>query len=149
MLYGARTYTNAVDVWSIGCIFAEFFNRSPLFPGTHDIDQLFQVMNVLGTPNGKNWPDVTTLPDFGKIEFEERKPRDWHEVVDASDEAIALLERILVLDPKRRLSVKDVLKHDYFKQIPLPVYHARLHKPPFHRTDKFKFELFDHHKGNH
>jgi cell cycle related kinase len=59
LLYGARKYTEAVDIWSVGCIFGELINFSPIFPGENDIDQLGLVIRTLGTPSEKNWPGVT------------------------------------------------------------------------------------------
>ncbi|XP_072847463.2 cyclin-dependent kinase 20 isoform X2 [Pogona vitticeps] len=56
LLYGARKYDEGVDLWAVGCIFAELLNNSPLFPGENDIEQLCCVLRVLGTPNQKIWP---------------------------------------------------------------------------------------------
>ncbi|XP_032094849.1 cyclin-dependent kinase 20 isoform X3 [Thamnophis elegans] len=56
LLYGARKYDEGVDLWAVGCIFAELLNNSPLFPGENDIEQLCCVLRVLGTPNQKTWP---------------------------------------------------------------------------------------------
>ena len=54
----------AVDVWSIGCIFAEMCNGKPLFPGDSEIDELFRIFRTMGTPNETSWPGVNKLPDF-------------------------------------------------------------------------------------
>ena len=51
ILYGARHYGPAVDIWSAGCILAELLLRIPLFPGTTDIDQLAKIFTIRGTPN--------------------------------------------------------------------------------------------------
>lgn len=56
LLYGARKYTEGVDLWAVGCIFGELLNCSPLFPGENDIDQLGIVIRKLGTPNEECWP---------------------------------------------------------------------------------------------
>ena len=64
ILLGARQYACAVDVWSIGCIFAEMITRRPLFPGDSEIDELFRIFRVLGTPSEESWPGVTRLPDY-------------------------------------------------------------------------------------
>lgn len=56
LLFGGRHYGNAVDLWAVGCIFAELLNHSPLFPGENDIDQLYRVLQCLGTPDPKQWP---------------------------------------------------------------------------------------------
>eukprot|EP01018_Ginkgo_biloba_P020448 Gb_39785 [translate_table: standard] len=64
ILLGSRHYSTPVDVWSVGCIFAEMVNQRPLFPGDSEIDELFKIFRVLGTPNEETWPGVTSLPDF-------------------------------------------------------------------------------------
>ena len=58
LLYGARNYTESVDLWSIGCIFGELVNKSPIFNGENDIDQLGLVIRTLGSPNEDIWPGV-------------------------------------------------------------------------------------------
>jgi cyclin-dependent kinase len=64
VLLGSRQYSTAVDMWSIGCIFAEMSNRTPLFPGDSEIDEIFRIFRILGTPNETHWPGVTSLPDY-------------------------------------------------------------------------------------
>ncbi|KAH8945248.1 hypothetical protein BDL97_12G031200 [Sphagnum fallax] len=64
ILLGSRHYSTPVDVWSVGCIFAEMVNQRPLFPGDSEIDELFKIFRTLGTPNEETWPGVTSLPDF-------------------------------------------------------------------------------------
>jgi serine/threonine protein kinase len=64
ILLGGKQYATAVDVWSIGCIFAEMVTRVPLFPGDSEIDQLFRIFRVLGTPNEDTWPGVSAYRDF-------------------------------------------------------------------------------------
>ena len=74
LLYGSRNYTEAVDLWSVGCIFGELLNNSPIFPGENDIDQLGIVIRILGSPSERVWPGVHELPDFSKITFPDTKP---------------------------------------------------------------------------
>lgn len=64
ILLGARQYACPVDIWSIGCIFAEMVTRRPLFPGDSEIDELFRIFRVCGTPNEELWPGVSQLPDY-------------------------------------------------------------------------------------
>ena len=54
LLYGARLYTGAVDIWAIGCIFAELMLRTPFLPGDSDLNQLTTIFRALGTPT--DWP---------------------------------------------------------------------------------------------
>ena len=79
---GARHYSTPVDVWSIGCIFAEMINHTALFPGDSEIDQLFRIFRVLGTPDDGMWPSVSTLPDY-KAQFPQWKAKPWEEICPA------------------------------------------------------------------
>jgi len=64
ILLGGKQYATAVDIWSIGCIFAEMVMRAPLFPGDSEIDELFRIFRVLGTPTEETWPGVSQYRDF-------------------------------------------------------------------------------------
>ncbi|KAL9320577.1 hypothetical protein ACSQ67_012416 [Phaseolus vulgaris] len=86
ILLGSRHYSTPVDVWSVGCIFAEMVNRRPLFPGDSEIDELFKIFRILGTPNEETWPGVTALPDF-KSTFPKWPPKDLATVVPNLDAA--------------------------------------------------------------
>ena len=72
LLYGARHYGAAADMWAVGCIYGELLNHSPVFAGEHDIDQLGRVVAIMGTPQPDSWPGLLTLPDYGKISFPPR-----------------------------------------------------------------------------
>ena len=61
---GAKKYSTPVDIWSLGCIFAELAIGRPVFAGDSEIDQLFKIFRVLGTPNERSYPGVSNLPDF-------------------------------------------------------------------------------------
>jgi serine/threonine protein kinase len=56
LLFGCRYYSTAVDVWSVGCIFAELMLRTPYLPGESDMDQLKTIFRALGTPTEEEWP---------------------------------------------------------------------------------------------
>jgi cyclin-dependent kinase 7 len=56
LLFGARDYESAVDIWSIGCIFAELMLRTPYLPGDGEIQQLDLIFKALGTPTEADWP---------------------------------------------------------------------------------------------
>jgi serine/threonine protein kinase len=62
---GQKNYTFAVDIWAVGCIFAELFLKRPLFLGNgYEIEQIFKIFEILGTPKQSNWPNLQTLPDY-------------------------------------------------------------------------------------
>jgi cell division cycle 2-like protein len=69
LLLGAKTYTTAIDMWSVGCIFAELLTKEPLLPGRSELDQLDKMFKLLGTPNETIWPGLHDLPNANKINF--------------------------------------------------------------------------------
>ena len=64
ILLGCKTYALPVDIWSVGTIIAEMATKKPLFPGDSEIDEVFKIFRILGTPNEEVWPGVTTLQDW-------------------------------------------------------------------------------------
>ncbi|BAT74052.1 hypothetical protein LR48_Vigan464s001600 [Vigna angularis] len=117
ILLGSPRYSTPVDIWSVGCIFAEMVNQRPLFPGDSEIDELFKIFRILGTPNEDTWPGVTSLPDF-KSAFPKWQPKDLKTVVPNLDPAgLDLLSRMLHLDPSKRITGRSALEHEYFKDI--------------------------------
>tara|TARA_B110000977_G_scaffold26211_2_gene32549 strand:- start:3534 stop:4259 length:726 start_codon:yes stop_codon:yes gene_type:complete len=114
ILLGARHYSTPVDAWSIGCIFAEMINQAPLFPGDSEIDQLFRIFRVLGTPDDEIWPSVTTLPDY-KAQFPKWKPKEWKDIVPALDAyGVDLISKLLKYAPHDRISARDACQHKWF-----------------------------------
>jgi cyclin-dependent kinase 7 len=128
LLFGAKFYSSAIDVWSVGCIFAELLLRVPYFPGNTDIEQLCRIFTARGTPTDETWPGVSDLPDY--IAFQPQKPQPLRDIFTAaSDDAIALLERCLALNPAERISAQAALEHAYFAAAPPPASHADLAPP--------------------
>ena len=64
ILLGSFDYSTPIDIWSIGCIFAEMVTKRPLFAGDSELDQLYRIFRILGTPNEDTWPGVTKLRDY-------------------------------------------------------------------------------------
>jgi len=114
ILLGSKFYTESVDTWSLGCIFAEMITRRPLFPGDSEIDQLFRIFRSLGTPTEDSWPGVTRLPDFKPV-FPRWQPQDIHQVMPAplSDGGHDILARLLTYKPSDRLSAREALHQPY------------------------------------
>ncbi|KAE9603264.1 hypothetical protein Lal_00008195 [Lupinus albus] len=117
ILLGSRHYSTPVDVWSVGCIFAEMINQQPLFPGDSEIDELFKIFRIMGTPNEETWPGVTSLPDF-KSAFPKWSAKDLATLVpDIEPAGLDLLKSMLCLDPSKRITARNALDHEYFKGI--------------------------------
>ncbi|KAI8020531.1 hypothetical protein LOK49_LG04G00343 [Camellia lanceoleosa] len=64
ILMSSEHYFAAIDMWSVGCIFAEMVMKEPLFNGLSEIDVRREIFSLLGTPNVDSWPGVTSLPGF-------------------------------------------------------------------------------------
>ncbi|KMZ61916.1 hypothetical protein ZOSMA_4G02060 [Zostera marina] len=119
ILLGSRLYSTPVDVWSIGCIFAEMVNQQPLFPGDSEIDELFKIFRLLGTPNENIWPGVTSLPDF-KNAFPKWPAKNLATLVPNLDPlGIDLLSKMLRMEPSKRITARNALEHEYFKDFGL------------------------------
>ncbi|UYV84927.1 CDK2 [Cordylochernes scorpioides] len=80
ILLGTKFYHTAVDIWSLACIFGEMFLKRPLFPGDSEIDQLFQIFRILGTPDESNWPGILKLPDY-KPTFPKWRPQSLEKII--------------------------------------------------------------------
>ncbi|KAF5207820.1 Cyclin-dependent kinase [Thalictrum thalictroides] len=117
ILLGSHHYSTSVDVWSVGCIFSEMVNQRPLFPGDSEIDELFKIFRIMGTPNEETWPGVSSLPDF-KSAFPKWPSKDLATVVpDLEPAGLDLLSKMLYLDPSKRITARSALEHEYFKDI--------------------------------
>ena len=109
-----RHHSTPVDVWSIGCIFAEMINHAPLFPGDSEIDQLYRIFRVLGTPDDDVWPAVSSLPDY-KPQFPQWKAKAWKDVCPNLDrDGIDLLISLLHYAPHKRVSAREACEHRFF-----------------------------------
>ncbi|KAF2837658.1 cyclin-dependent protein kinase [Patellaria atrata CBS 101060] len=116
ILLGGRQYSTGVDMWSVGCIFAEMCTRKPLFPGDSEIDEIFKIFKILGTPTEQDWPGVTSFPDF-KPSFPKWQRQDIADVVPGLDDnGWDLLDAMLVYDPAGRISAKQAIIHPYFTE---------------------------------
>merc|ERR1712066_378298 len=81
VLMGSRKYSTPVDIWSVGCIFAEMVNGRPIFPGSTDADQLQRIFKILGTPSERTWPAITELPDWKPDTVQSvHEPKSWSEI---------------------------------------------------------------------
>jgi len=115
VLLGSRHYSTAIDMWSVGCIFAEMaMQGTPLFPGDSEIDQIFKIFRILGTPNEDLWPGVSSLPDY-KPTFPQWSRQDLARIVNTlGEDGLDILKRTLTYDSAKRISAKRALGHPYF-----------------------------------
>jgi len=117
ILLGSKTYSTPVDIWSCGCIFAEMMLRQPVFAGDSEIDELYKIFRILGTPTAEVWPDIEKLPDF-KTVFPCWKPMEISKIIPNIDPlGLDLLMGMLQYQPNRRITAKTALKHPYFNEL--------------------------------
>ena len=138
LLLGARHYTKAIDIWAIGCIYAELLISEPLFHcrqednksnNPYHRDQLERIFSVMGFPNERDWEDIRRMPENNKLTKEFHKANyansslakymDKHRVRHDSIEFF-LLHKLLTMDPTKRVTCKDALDDIYFREQPLP-----------------------------
>lgn len=121
LLLGARVYSTAVDMWSVGCIFAELISKKPLFPGRSQIDMIDKIFKLLGLPNETIWPGYSDLPEVKRTNFKGPKYNNLRNMFPfITDAAVQLLNSFLTYDPSRRISASAALDHPYFKEVPPP-----------------------------
>jgi cyclin-dependent kinase 2 len=114
ILLGQRQYSTPIDVWAIGCIFAELVTGHALFPADSEIDQLYKIFQVLGTPNEHIWPGVSALPYY-RNSFPNWQGNKLAQQVPGLDPVgLDLLSQMLTYEPSKRISAKAALEHRYF-----------------------------------
>ncbi|KAH6755221.1 MAP kinase 7 [Perilla frutescens var. hirtella] len=119
LLLSCDNYGTSIDIWSVGCILAEILGRKPIFPGTDSLSQLRLIISVLGSQaeadlkfidNAKARKYVKSIEFPGRVHFSSLYPH-------ADPLAIDLLERMLVFDPSKRITVAEALCHPYIASL--------------------------------
>lgn len=132
-----QSYSKAIDLWSVGCVLAELLGGRPFFKGRDYVDQLNQILNVLGTP------DEVTLSRIGSARAQEyvrnlpyKPPMSFQSIFPhANPPAIDLLQKLLAFDPENRIDVTTALSHPY-----LQIWHDPKEEPTCPVPFDFSFE---------
>lgn len=121
LLLGAKVYTAAVDNWSAGCIFGELLLHKPLIPGKSEENQLHLMCVLLGTPSIRIWPELQSLPLYGRYVLPSCDYNDLNvKFPSAPDSCLDLLNKLLTFNPRRRFTSGAALLHRHFTDEPLP-----------------------------
>jgi len=117
IILNPNDYTKAVDIWSIGCIFAELLGRQPLFPSDNYLDELQKVISVLGSPSES---DLDFIKDEKVKNFVNKLARRTKQSFSimfptANPVALDLLGKMLTFSPNKRYNVEQCLSHPYFE----------------------------------
>ena len=127
ILLGALSYASSMDVWGIGCVFAEMSADMPLFAGDSEIVTLLKQFQLVGTPTPDVWADCAQLPLYSsRFPLWKRAALPvWKKRFPALDRCgIDLLQRLLHVDPSQRITARAALTHPYFDALDIP--HAML-----------------------
>jgi len=127
ILMGSRKYSTSIDIWSVGCIFAEMLNGRPLFPGSNESDQLMRIFKLLGTPSVEQWPEMADLSEY-KPDFPVYPRQDIKAAIkNVDDSGLDLLNQMLQFDPNQRITAPAAMNHPFFNDLPAQI---RISYPP-------------------
>lgn len=117
LIFGASDYGFVIDIWSAACVSAELILGHPMFPGESGVDQLVEIIKVLGTPTREEL--MAMNPNYTEFKFPQIKPHPWHKVFRSrtSQEAVDYISKLLVYDPKLRPSGLHCCTHALFDDL--------------------------------
>ncbi|KAL7203533.1 hypothetical protein ACSBR2_016754 [Camellia fascicularis] len=129
LIFGATEYTTAIDMWSVGCVMAELLLGQPLFPGESGVDQLVEIIKILGTPTREEIKCMN--PNYTEFKFPQIKAHPWHKVhlkifedhvfhKRMPPEAVDLVSRMLQYSPNLRCTALEACAHHFFDDLREP-----------------------------
>ncbi|CRL00777.1 CLUMA_CG014031, isoform A [Clunio marinus] len=115
VLLHSTKYSSAIDLWAVGCIASELYTFRPLFPGSSEVDQLFKVCSVLGTPEKDEWPEGHRLAAAIQFKFPECPKLPMSSIVTgASQQGLKFVEDLLSWNPDKRPNAQQSQRYPYF-----------------------------------
>ncbi|KAI0463907.1 hypothetical protein LJB42_002915 [Komagataella kurtzmanii] len=127
LVLGDKNYTTSVDIWGIGCIFAELFKRKPILEGKTEIDQGHLIFNLCGPLTPTSFPNADKLPGYNNyVSARYTRTLEQNYRKHLCSEGLRLLASLLEIDPVKRINAVDALAHPYFKAHPHPAPTKRL-----------------------
>ncbi|XP_011155492.1 serine/threonine-protein kinase dyf-5 isoform X2 [Solenopsis invicta] len=116
VLLHSTTYNSPIDIWAVGCIMAELYTFRPLFPGKSEIDEIFKICSVIGTPDKEDWPEGYQLATAMNFKFPNFTRTSLGVLIpNASQEAVVLMEDMLQWNPIKRPTAQQSLRYPYFQ----------------------------------
>ncbi|UXI20271.1 hypothetical protein NH340_JMT06214 [Sarcoptes scabiei] len=122
LIFGATDYTTKIDVWSAGCVFAELLLGYPIFSGESGVDQLVEIIKILGTPSKEQIKRMNR--NYTEFKFPKITPHPWEKVFGAftPTEIIDLISKLLEYTPFLRLDPLKLCTHCFFDELRIPNY---------------------------
>ncbi|KAK3609608.1 hypothetical protein CHS0354_038608 [Potamilus streckersoni] len=117
LIFGATDYTCQIDVWSAGCVLAELLLGQPIFPGDSGVDQLVEIIKVLGTPTREQIREMN--PNYSEFKFPLIKSHPWSKVFRprTPNEAIQVVSKLLEYIPQNRITPLEACAHGFFDEL--------------------------------
>ncbi|CAL9086605.1 unnamed protein product [Musa textilis] len=117
LIFGATEYTTAIDMWSVGCVLAELLIGQPIFPGESGVDQLVEIIKILGTPTREEIKCMN--PNYTEFKFPQIKAHPWHKLFHKwiPPEAVDLVSRLLQYSPNLRFTALEACAHPFFDEL--------------------------------
>ncbi|XP_014668231.1 PREDICTED: glycogen synthase kinase-3 beta-like isoform X2 [Priapulus caudatus] len=139
LIFGATDYTSNIDIWSAGCVLAELLLGQPIFPGDSGVDQLVEIIKVLGTPSREQIQEMN--PHYKEFKFPQIKAHPWSKVFRPRTpvEAIDLTSKLLEYTPSARIAPLHACAHAFFSELRDPKTRLPMGKdlpPLFNFTEK-------------
>jgi mitogen-activated protein kinase 1/3/mitogen-activated protein kinase 6 len=140
LLLGSEDYTTSVDIWAIGCIFAELLTRKPFLPGADTENQLKLICNMIGNPSKDilahyNCESIRLPDDSGRNEEGETAKfiKRFNKIDPVAKD---LLKKMLVFDPNKRVTIEEALKHEFLEDL-----HFEADEPTTSYVSPFDFDF--------
>ncbi|CAI4054132.1 cyclin-dependent serine/threonine protein kinase SGV1 SKDI_16G4150 [Saccharomyces kudriavzevii IFO 1802] len=143
LVLGDKQYTTAVDIWGVGCVFAECFEKKPILQGKTDIDQGHCIFKLLGTPTEEDWAMARCLPgaELTTTNYKSTLKERFGQFL--TETGLDFLGHLLALDPYKRLTAMSAKHHPWFSEEPFPSENITLPTEESHEADikRYKEEM--------
>jgi glycogen synthase kinase 3 beta len=117
LIFGNMDYDSSIDIWSFGCVLAEMLLGKPLFQGDSTVDQLLQIIKILGVPDAEQLSYLNKNNTL-KYEFPLVKPTTLSKIFQGyPKEVINLMQKIFVYEPVKRLNAYEIMAHPFFDDL--------------------------------
>lgn len=121
LLLGADRYDDKVDIWAIGCVMAELINGRVLFDTSNELEHIGLIVDLIGTPDAETWEYLTGAPIDSQVTLRNKAAPDLRTIFpNWSNDEIDLFSKLIVFDPRKRLSAREAIAHSWFFSEPVP-----------------------------
>ncbi|TKR88882.1 hypothetical protein L596_013057 [Steinernema carpocapsae] len=145
LLLGERNYGTAIDMWSAGCIMGELLNKKPIMQSNTEQGQLKAIVGMIGPINEESYPGCTALPKYKEVESLLNNPSRLTNLRtlfwEGGKDYIDLMEKLLALNPNKRITAEVAIEHPYFDASPVPVANLKTVLDKIPEISKFELNV--------